>query len=353
MKRILSIGLLIVLCAGCSSFTGNALPHPPEVLYQITPTEELQNGLSENEIETLSSLELVDDYPLYTMHYIGEYDESRLTGNQIVPAENKLNPWACTLFTTLADESNRLYGRNFDWDYSPALLLYTDPPRGYASVSVVDLAYFGFSEEEITSLDKLPLPERTSLLDAPWWPFDGMNEHGLVIGMAAVPSGNMTDDPQKTTLGSLEVMRKILDTAQDVDEAVEILKNHNIDMEGGPDLHYLIADRSGRAVLIEFYRGEMVVIPNSDPWHLATNFLCSSTNGSPEGRCWRYDTVLQQIGMSSGSLNPGEGMILLSMVAQQGTQWSVLYNMTTGNVDIVVGQEYENIFSFQLEISEE
>jgi Flp pilus assembly protein TadD len=31
------------------------------------------------------------------------------------------------------------YGRNFDWDFSPALLLFTNPPDGYASVSRGDL----------------------------------------------------------------------------------------------------------------------------------------------------------------------------------------------------------------------
>ena len=34
-----------------------------------------------------------------------------------------------------------VYGRNFDWQYSPALLLFTNPPDGYASVSMVDIEY--------------------------------------------------------------------------------------------------------------------------------------------------------------------------------------------------------------------
>jgi hypothetical protein len=37
-----------------------------------------------------------------------------------------------------------LFGRNFDYYYSPALLLFTRPPAGYASVSMVDLAVVGF-----------------------------------------------------------------------------------------------------------------------------------------------------------------------------------------------------------------
>jgi len=33
--------------------------------------------------------------------------------------------WACSLFAGLGDVEQRLYGRNFDWDHSPAVLLFT------------------------------------------------------------------------------------------------------------------------------------------------------------------------------------------------------------------------------------
>jgi len=69
------------------------------------------------------------------------------------------------------------------------------------------------------------------------------------------------------------VIRKMLDQAGDVDEAVAILQSYNIEWGSGPPLHYLIADRSGRAVLAEFYQGELYLLPNDQPWHLATNFF--------------------------------------------------------------------------------
>jgi len=49
--------------------------------------------------------------------------------------------WGCSLFAAFGDGKEMFYGRNFDWRYSPALLLFTDPPEGYASVSMVDLDY--------------------------------------------------------------------------------------------------------------------------------------------------------------------------------------------------------------------
>ena len=69
----------------------------------------------------------------------------------------------------------------------------------------------------------LPIEEQTGLLDAPYLPFDGMNEYGLAIGMAAVPPGNMRPDADKETIGSLGIIRQMLDHARTVDEAVDIM----------------------------------------------------------------------------------------------------------------------------------
>ncbi len=41
-----------------------------------------------------------------------------------------------------------LLGRNFDWNDHRSLLLFTDPPRRYASVSLVDISYLGYSKND-------------------------------------------------------------------------------------------------------------------------------------------------------------------------------------------------------------
>ena len=144
------------------------------------------------------------------------------------------------------------------------------------------------------------------------------------------------------------VMRRILDRARNVDEAVAIVESHNIDTSGGPPLHYLIADRSGRAVLVEFFEGEMVVIANEQPWHLATNFLLASQDGSGEGRCWRYDTVSRHLLSAEGRLTANDGMGLLSAVAQDSTQWSAVYEVSSGEVRIGMRRRVANVYSFGL-----
>ena len=317
---------------------------PPRVRFQasipaptpVTSPTAQPDGLTADQAATLSSLQKVDDYPLYTMRYVGTPRTS-----ETWEASETSPVFACSLFAALGDPEDRLFGRNFDWRYSPALLLFSDRPAagGYASVSMVDIAYLGFDDRSV-DLTTLPLAERRGLLDAPSWPFDGMNEAGVAVGMAAVPSADERHDPGKPTIDSLEVMRAILDRAGSVDEAVAILGQYNIDWEGGPPLHYLVADRSGRAALVEFHGGQIIVLPNTGPWHAATNFTRSAVAGDAAGQCHRYDTLVRRLTDAGGMLAPRDALDLLQAVAQteSATQWSVVYGMNTGQVDVVMGR---------------
>jgi hypothetical protein len=310
------------------------------------------SGLSPDQIATLNSLERVDEYPLYVMHYQGEYG-SRLSN---FPFKDTGTAWACSLFAAMGDEDQKLFGRNFDWRYSPALLLFTDPPDGYASVSMIDIAYLDF-DNKVENLAELPLAKRQALLQAPYLPFDGMNEYGLVIGMAAVPESNMPHDANKPDIDSLAIIREILDHTRTVNEAVAIFNKYNIDWGGGPTLHYLVADSggdgngSGESVLVEFSDGKMVVLPNDNPWHLATNHL--RVNAQGDGGCNRYAKIRQQLSSNSGKLTLQEALQLLSDVSQGGdypTQWSIVYGFSIGDIEVVMGRKYSQHYTFPLSI---
>ncbi|MEW6716726.1 MAG: C45 family peptidase [Chloroflexota bacterium] len=314
-------------------------------------------GLSAEEVATLNSIEKVDDYPLYTMRYYADYEKRAYSLEDISwanasPQTLSIPLWSCSLFAALGDSRNMFYGRNFDWEYSPALLLHTDPPNGYASAALVDIAYLGFGGEKAGALLDVPLQERQSLLMAPFLPFDGLNEQGLVIGMAAVPPGNMQPDPAKKTINSLMVIRLILDEARNVDEAIGIFEKYNIDMGDGPPIHYLIADATGRAVLVEFYQGEMLIIPNQEGWHQATNFLVSAV-GDPTGQCWRYDQLSQVFHDTRGYIVAQEAMETLEGVSQPETQWSVVYAMSAGEIHIAMGRDYEDVHIIRFPLEKE
>ncbi len=301
--------------------------------------------LTDDQIATLNSLKQVDDYPLYTMNYYGSWDDL-----SEVTASTGTTPFACSLFAALADPDARIYGRNFDWQYSPALLLFTYPDEGYNSVSMVDIAYLGLGR----GAADLPLEARTPLLYAPTLPFDGLNERGLAVGMAAVDQvGEMPNDPSRETIDSLGIIREVLDHAATVDEAVAIFEDYNIEWGGGPPIHYLIADASGKSVLIEFYAGEMSVMPGETSWQAATNFLNTPVQDDPAQMCARYDHIHDVLTEREGQLTLGSAMTLLSEVAQPGsTQWSIVYGMSTGEVQVVMHGAYDHVYTFELALEQ-
>jgi hypothetical protein len=360
-KRVIHCAWVLLLLVACAAPARPWLrPTPTPAIATRTPAhlpsptaEPSAAHFSPEQMASLRSLEQVDDYPLYTMHYHGAFETTSLPPT---PADRSAPAWACSLFAALGDPAATLYGRNFDWRYSPALLLFTDPPDAYASVSMVDIAYL-FDAETAKNLTDLPPSERAPLLNAPFMPFDGMNEHGLVVGMAAVPPGRVPEDPAKETVDSLLAIRRMLDGARTVEEAVALLGSYNVRWGGGPALHYLVADPSGRAALVEFYQGQMMVLPNGGAWHGATNFLRSAAGDNAQGKCARYDTIHRRLAETEGQLDTRSAFDLLAQVAQGGggssTQWSVIYEMTARRISVAMGRKYEQVHTFEWHPTEE
>lgn len=314
------------------------------------PTAELTD-----EQRTLASFKKVDDFPLYVMTYYGDYGFADYLKEGIASLESTTlladQHWACTTFSTSNPASDYLLGRNFDWHDHPTLLLFTDPPDAYASVTMVDLHYLGFLKDQAPS--ELALQ---NLFHAPYWTFDGMNEYGLAVGMMAVSEADLDRNPRKLTISSLEVVRLMLDYAKDVDEAISLLKQYNIDFGGGPPLHYLIADGSGNSAVIEFIGGEMVVLEGEDPWQVSTNFLISieKPQGS-DSSCWRYNQAYRTLQSAGGDISQQDAMVILEGVAQSGTYptiWSIVYNRSGGEINVVVGRQYNEVHFFELEMAD-
>ena len=306
-------------------------------------------------LRSVTTFRKADDYPLYVMHLYGRYSPGEFPGTAqrttmvtSAPQQGKAKAWACTVFAALNADGELLLGRNFDWFNRPALLLFTHPPNGYASVSLVDISYLGFDTKAPSFAD------RFRLLDAPHWPFDGMNEWGLAIGMMAVPYADEGQNQDRATVGSLAIMRLILDRARDVEEAVALLQAYNIDWEGGPPLHYLVADAGGQSAVIEFVDGKTNVLWNEDQWQVATNFLLSGHQ--PEearGLCPRYARAYEVLRAADGAISQQEAMGLLSDVAQAITMWSVVYDLENGEISVAMGRDYGQTHPFQLKMMQQ
>ncbi len=318
----------------------------------VTPQYDIYSQYTKTQLDslTLASLKKVDGYPFYTMTHYGDYgfsDYIKPGGKGFASTEKKFefskNLWSCTCLAALGNENATILGRNFDWHDHIPLLIFTDPQDGYASVSMVDLDYFGFNRNNLPD----EAQNNRRLLETPWLPFDGMNEMGVAIGMMAIPHADSPSDPKKKTIGEIEVIRLVLDYAKNTDHAIDLIKKYNVRMET-PPIHYLIADSSGNSVIIEFVGGKMIVIRNSEPWQVSTNFIIHGS-GAPENvTCWRYNRAYNILQEVRGKLTSEGTMNLLQRVAQSNTIWSMVYQMNSGKLNTVVGKNFAKIISFEL-----
>jgi hypothetical protein len=306
--------------------------------------------LLRDQARSLASLQRVDEYPLYVLHLYGDYGLEGLLrwgiqppGGTPQPEAGTALPWACSAFAAQTVDGDRILGRNFDWHNRASLLLFTHPTHGYDAVSMVDLSYL------LADADAASWTDGRELFEAPLWPFDGLNEAGLAVGMMAVPHAEAPNDPGQPTIGSLHAMRLVLDRAATVEEAIALLADYNIDFLGGPPLHYLLADAAGDSALIEFVDGEMSVLRTTVPWQVATNFVMSGRNpDAATGLCRRYRTAYDTLGEAKSAFSEEQAMTLLERISQRITMWSVVYNLTTGDIHVSVGRDYHSIHTFNL-----
>jgi hypothetical protein len=286
------LALLALLFAGCGQAAVAQKPHGPKK---------------------------VDDYPLY------ELTDTRPTPK--LYARLDTSGWACTVF--MSANGTPMLGRNFDFHDEPALVLHHRPPGAYKSVSLVDISYLGVDRRHLDRIDDPGQLDGASRL-----PFDGMNEKGVAVGMAAVPHARTKSG---RTIGSLGVMRQVLDRAASVDEAVAIFARASIDFDGGPPLHYLVADATGAGAVIEYVGGQVYVIRRGTKPYLAmTNFILSEHEPADH----RYRTAQATLERANGTMTPASTIALLRATKQPITRWSAAYDLKARRLTIVMGQRY-------------
>ncbi len=321
--------------------------------------------LFRNEAATLLSLRQENAYPFYTMTYKGDYgfddflkqgaksdkDIERFVTTRLlkgIPIKFNVAQGGCSAFAAKNEKGEPVYGRNFDFDYAPSLLLKTKPDNGYASVSMVNLSFAGYDK------DNLPDPQTLSsflTLSAPYLPFDGMNEKGLSMALLAVPEVQTPQDPQKVTLNTTTMIRLVLDKAATVDEAVALMKQYNIYFSGDVKCHYLIEDASGKSVVAEYWENRLQTVTPKEKYQVATNFIAYNGLNLGEGSTefQRYDTIHNTLLRANGVISEKNAMSLLKDVKLQKTQWSVVYNLKQLNGSVCINGDYEKPHSFTLQ----
>lgn len=338
--------------------------------------------LVKDHVRTLWSLERVPETQMYVMDYYCDYNIEKIRDKGMDPSDiegsliraylprllapiamrvygylrpsflyyREQNPaHSCSTATFQTEDGTMYVGRNFDWKHDPCLIVRVHRRGAPVTVSVLDPYYLNFDKQ---TLENPTLIERLPLLFAPYIVEDGMNEHGVAVsGMMATESVTPFD-PAKPSLINSVAKRLILDYATSTGEAVALLKRYNLNTIPQAPTHFMIADSSGRSVVVEFVNGEMKVVPSTRRWQISTNHLLAGRSESEnDERCYRYRTGSAKLEALGSEIDmDGMQQVMSSISVENWTMWTSVYNLTDGEFRVAYRRNYKDLYIDKLKL---
>ena len=261
------------------------------------------------------------------------------------------NLFGCSTIQTRNAKGDVLFGRNFDWEHSNALIIQSYPENAYASVSTVNLDFI----QSGTSMPIDQLPDDVLAKAALYAPLDGMNEKGLAVSVNMIQDSDViAQSGENQNLTTTTAIRLLLNKAANVEEAVELLRGYNLHSSMGMMIHFAIADAKGRSVVVEYVNHEMNVIETP----VVTNFYHSpgekQTIGTSQSH-ERYDILMDQLKREE-TMEMDQVRDALNSVSKdnfgefESTEWSIVYNLQTREIHYYHRENYNR--RYVLHISE-
>lgn len=314
-----------------------------------------------DKINAVGSVRKLSDN-LYYMEYNGDYGFSdflenggaksesemanhiifELSGGFYKPsAEETALDFGCSTLSVYGEDYS-LMGRNYDWqgDSGNAMIIHTAPSEGYESYSTTWLDFLGFGEGFAPEEFK----DKYLAIAAIYVPLDGINEKGLCVADLIAGDNEVThqqsDKPDLTTTSAI---RLLLDRAANVEEALELLREYDMNSSIGMAHHISISDAKGESVVVEYVNGEMIVTETD----VVTNhYLCPGEkqgvgNEESHNRFGRIENM-------KNSVNSRESMAqCMESVSYEGeTQWSIVYDKINTTMDFYSKRDFDAPLSF-------
>lgn len=247
-----------------------------------------------------------------------------------------------------------MFGRNFDWQESDAMIVLSNTSNTYVSISTVNMDFISSG----TPIDINTLPTQVRTAVALYAPLDGMNEKGLCISVNMIQDNASIDqNTEKPDLTTTTAIRLLLNKAADVDEAISILEQYDLHASMNMMVHFAISDASGKSVVVEYINDQMIVTETP----VVTNFYLSEgekygigTTQSHE----RYQILMDEIQNSSiQSMNDVKNA--LDSVSKdnfgefESTEWSIIFNQSSGEVRYYHRENYQKSYVFHINLNKE
>lgn len=321
-------------------------------------------GVFFNEINAFLSFKKIDN-SIYSITYRNDYffDEFLETGAKDdaalksfimkkllhgISIDFELPDYGCSSFSFVDENGNQSFARNLDIEYAPIMVVKTKPKKAYKSISMVNLSALGFDmdSEPKSVLDKL------LCLAVPYIPFDGMNEKGVAICVNMVNGNSIEQNTEKIDITTTTLIRLVLDYADSTEKAIELISSYDLnDSTGGP-YHFLISDKSGNSVAVEYFNNEIQVIENQ---RILTNHALNNlepTESTFNKTFERYDTIYDTLDETNGIISDDKCFSLLKDVALSwgdgGALYSVVYDLENLEAKFVYKCNIEKVYKFKI-----
>lgn len=257
--------------------------------------------------------------------------------------------FGCSTISVKAENGNALFGRNFDWDICNAMIVHNIPENGYASISTVNTDFLNMSGVKFSSL-----PDSTQAVICLYAALDGMNEKGLAVSVNMLwDSEKISQNTQKPDITTTTAVRLLLDKAATAEEAVSLLKQYDMHSSLGYTVHFAVADRNGNSAAVEYVNNNMVV--TETPVVTNTYFAEGEKYGKGSKQSKeRYDILMKTLNEKK-TLNMDGVRDALKLVGRKNfddyksTEWSAVFNQSTGEVHYYHRENYSEKFTFYLE----
>ena len=222
-----------------------------------------------------------------------------------------------------AVSKGNFFGRNYDWNYDErcTIVIKTAADQGRHATLCVAVAPSDLTEEVIEGGGENDLYKIVPFLTV-----DGINDAGLVCEINVVSTGDKglttgTNQDGEDIFAAM-IPRLVLDYAEDVDEAITLLRSKNIFCANSDSMqqefHFMLSDGVKTAV-VEFVENEMTVIDEFvDDKPIMTNFYLSGYDGTNESLTRYAMGVERQAVLTEGfgDVESENGMIYLMRMAK-------------------------------------
>jgi len=226
--------------------------------------------------------------------------------------------FACTMFK-ITENGKTIVGNNEDWS-NPHTRIWFEVGRE----NEFGVAYVGFNDMN---------------------PQGAFNEAGLAYDIFAMPYEEITEGKHKKAQPD-DFLRTVMRTSTTVEEVKEILEAHYL--EGFEKVMLLFIDKSGKYLIQE----RDVLTIGEETRYVLSNFSPTKVTDHSEVELPHFQKGRDLLSQRA-DINPGYCESVLEALHQEvpfwgGTQYSTLYNLNDGKIDLYYFHNYNRSVQFDL-----